>query len=80
MFKQILVPVDGSIMAEAALPAAVFLAEKFQAGDGAVVLIARLLGLLGTFLGVVGCGLRATAEVNTSSSRTSVCNLYTGNE
>ena len=31
MFKQILVPVDGSIMAEAALPAAVFLAEKFQA-------------------------------------------------
>jgi len=27
------------------------LAEKFQAGDGAVVLIARLLGLLGTFLG-----------------------------
>ena len=31
MFKQILVPVDGSLMAEAALPAAVFLAEKLQA-------------------------------------------------
>lgn len=31
MFKHILVPIDGSLMAEAALPAAVFLAEKLQA-------------------------------------------------
>jgi nucleotide-binding universal stress UspA family protein len=31
MFKHILVPIDGSTMAEAALPAAAFLAEKFQA-------------------------------------------------
>ncbi len=31
MFKHILVPIDGSLMAEAALPAAIFLAEKFQA-------------------------------------------------
>jgi nucleotide-binding universal stress UspA family protein len=31
MFKHILVPVDGSLMAEAALPAAAFLAEKLRA-------------------------------------------------
>jgi nucleotide-binding universal stress UspA family protein len=31
MFKHILVPVDGSIMAEAALPAAIFLAERLKA-------------------------------------------------
>jgi nucleotide-binding universal stress UspA family protein len=31
MFKHILVPIDGSLMAEAALPAAVFLAEKLRA-------------------------------------------------
>ena len=31
MFKHILVPIDGSLLAEAALPAAAFLAEKFQA-------------------------------------------------
>ena len=31
MFKHILVPIDGSLMAEAALPAAAFLAQKLQA-------------------------------------------------
>jgi len=31
MFKHILIPIDGSVLAEAALPAAVFLAEKLQA-------------------------------------------------
>src|SRR5450631_886923 len=31
MFKHILVPLDGSLLAEAALPAAAFLAEKFAA-------------------------------------------------
>lgn len=31
MFKHILVPIDGSLMAEAALPVAIFLAEKLQA-------------------------------------------------
>ena len=31
MFRHILVPIDGSLMAEAALPAAAFLAEKLQA-------------------------------------------------
>ena len=31
MFKHILIPIDGSLLAEAALPAAVFLAEKLQA-------------------------------------------------
>ena len=31
MFKHILVPIDGSVLAEAALPAAAFMAEKLQA-------------------------------------------------
>jgi len=31
MFKHILIPIDGSLLAEAALPAAVFLVEKLQA-------------------------------------------------
>ena len=30
MFKHILVPLDGSLLAEAALPAAAFLSGKFQ--------------------------------------------------
>ena len=32
MYKHILVPLDGSLLADAALPAAAFLSGKFQAG------------------------------------------------
>ncbi len=41
MFNHILVPLDGSLLAEAALPAAVFLSEKFHAGVTLVHIIEK---------------------------------------